>query len=339
MQKADGRKGGRRLSRCLGCLLVLLVLALTAAPLPAETVTCRDKLGRTVSIPLPVRRAVFFQMYELIPVLGVWDRVAGIGRWAYGNDLMRAARPDIEKTVPSAGSGSDVNAEALLAMRPDIVITWTFKPEQVRFMEDRGLLVLSLYPESLPELYEAMKIHGKIFQKEREIKGAIARMERIFTTIRKRVSKVPAGERQKVLWVGSKPNTVACRIGVTNDILNLIGAINPAASLPQRNADVSLERIIEWNPDVVFIWGNATYGVRDILNNPQWQSVRAVQSGRVYKAPEWSTWSPRLAPVSLWMAMKTYPSYFRDIDFESTADSFYRKVFGIPYGRVKRIED
>jgi len=336
---ADNRKRRQHFFRPLGVVLFILVLSFSASPSHAETVTCRDKLGRTVTIPLPVRRAVFFQMYELIPVLGVWDRVAGIGRWAYGNDLMRASRPDIEKTVPSAGSGLDVNAEALLAMRPDIVITWTFKPDQVRFMEDRGLRVLSLYPESLPELYEAMKIHGKIFQKERAVKRAIAGMERIFTTIKKRVSRVPSGGRQKVLWIGSKTNTVAGRIGVTNDILSLIGATNSAASIPQRNADVSLERIIEWNPDVVFIWGNATYGAVDILKNPQWASVRAVRSGRIYKAPEWSTWSPRLAPIALWMAMKTYPHYFRDIDFESTADSFYRKVFGIPYGRVNRIED
>jgi len=57
----------------------------------------KDKLDRTVSIPLPVKRAVFFQTYELIPALGIWNRVVGIGRYAYNNDLMKAAMPDIRK--------------------------------------------------------------------------------------------------------------------------------------------------------------------------------------------------------------------------------------------------
>jgi len=58
----------------------------------------------------------------------------------------------------------------------------------------------------------------------------------------------------------------------------------------------------------------------------------------VYKAPEWSTWSPRLAPIALWMAMKTYPEYFRDINLYKVTDEFYRKVFGISYSKVKKIE-
>ena len=332
-------KRWRLLSKSLAYIFIFLPFVFSAAALHAETITYKDKLGRTVSVPLPVRRAVFFQTYELIPVLGIWDKVVGIGRYAYANDLMKASKPDIEKTIPSAGSGIDVNMEALLKLKPDIVITWTSRPEQVRFIEEKGLLVITVYPDSLSELYGVMEFHGKVFEKDKEIKRAIADMNGIFGTIKKRVSKIPAARRQKVLWLGSRPNSVACRIGVTNDILNMIGGINPAASIEQRNADVSLERIIEWNPDVIFIWGNAKYNTGDILSNPQWRSISAVRSRRVYKAPEWSTWSPRLAPIALWMAMKTYPQQFRDINFDAAADVFYRKVFGIPYRMVARIEN
>jgi len=320
-------------------IFVLFPVLLSVSVLHAEVITYKDKLGRTVSITLPIKRAVFFQTYELIPALGIWDKVVGIGRYAYTNDLMKASKPDIEKTVPSAGSGIDVNIEALLKSKPDIVITWTSRPEQVRFMEEKGIRVIAVYPDSLAELYEVMEFHGKIFEKKKEIKRTIADMNAIFSVIKKRVAKIPASGRQKVLWISSRPNSVACRIGVTNDILTMIGGINPASLIPQRNADVSIERIIEWNPDVIFIWGNAKYNAQDIIRNPQWRSINAVKSGRVFKAPEWSTWSPRLAPVALWMAMKTYPERFRDINFDATADLFYKKVFGIPYRMVARIEN
>ena len=51
--------------------------------------------------------------------------------------------------------------EALLKLKPDLVLTWTFKPDLVRFMEERGLKVIAIYPESLPELYDVMRLDGE----------------------------------------------------------------------------------------------------------------------------------------------------------------------------------
>jgi len=328
---------GRRYRRIALTLIPMMLMLAAAAH--AETLTYRDKLDRTVHITLPVRKAVFFQTYEFIPALGAWDRVAGVGRFAYTNDLIRAAKPDIARTVPSTGSGTDINIEALLKLRPDVVVTWAFKPENVRFMESKGLAVIAIYPESIAELYGVMDLLGRMLGKEKETKRTKANMEELFDTVRKRTARIPADKRQKVLWIGSRPHAVAGGIGATNELIAMIGGVNPAAEIAQRNADVSIERIIRWNPDVVFIWGNAKYGTRDILRNPQWRAVAAVRNGRVYKAPEWSTWSPRLAPVALWMAMKTYPEYYRDVRYAAAADSFYRKTFGIPYRMVSPVEN
>jgi len=57
-----------------------------------------------------------------------------------------------------------------------------------------------------------------------------------------------------------------------------------------------------------------------------------------YKLPRWSTWSPRLAPIALYMAMKLYPEQFQDVNFEKVADRFYQKVFGISYYKVRQYE-
>lgn len=336
-RRPESRRGRRY--RSFIRMLLPMALILAAASAYAGTLTYKDKLGRTVDIPLPVKRAVFFQTYEFIPALGVWDRVVGVGRYAYTNDLVKAARPDIFRTIPSAGSGTDVNIEALLKLRPDLVITWAFKPENVYFMEKKGLTVIAIYPDSLAELYDVMQLMGRVFEKEKEMKKTMANMDGLFNTVRKRTVKIPEGKRQKVLWIGSRQNSVAGGIGATNEILTMIGGVNPAADIKQRYADVSIERIIQWNPDVIFIWGNAKYGPRDILKSPQWRAVKAVRNDRVYKAPEWSTWSPRLAPVALWMAMKTYPEYYRDVNYIDTADLFYRKTFGIPYRMVAAVED
>ncbi|MEW6162506.1 MAG: ABC transporter substrate-binding protein [Nitrospirota bacterium] len=318
-------------------LIIFMFLLSISGISSAETITYKDKLGRVINIPIPAKRAVLLITYELIPALGIWDRVVGIGRWAYDNDLMKATRPDIERSIPSAGTSSDVNIEAIIKLKPDVVLTWSYKPEVVRFMEEKGLKVIAVQPESLDELYDVMRLHGRLFGKEKQMEHFINQMGKIFKLIKERVSKIPDDKRQKVLWLLGKPTIVSCGISVTNDVFKLIRGINPASFIPQNYADISMEQIIAWNPDVIFIWGNAKYGAQDILNNSQWRHIKAVREGRVYKSPDWSTWSPRLAPIALWMATKTYPEYFRDINLERLTDDFYRKVFGIPYNKVKKI--
>ncbi len=330
----NGHGNFLRWAAALAAALLLFVLWGRGACAPPGSVTYKDKLGRSVTVALPVKRAVFLMSYELIPVLGVWDRVAGVGRWAYDNDIIRQTKPDI-RSIPSVGTGTEVNVEALFKLKPDLVITWTFKPELVRFMEQRGLRVIAIYPESLAELYDVMRLHGRLFGREARMERAIGEMEGIFRAVRERAGDIPDARRRKVLYIGNKPTNVSGAVGVTNDMIMLIGARNPAAVINRRNAEVPIERIIEWNPDTVIIWGNARYAPSDLTSDPQWRLIPAIRKGQVYKSPEWSTWSPRLAPFALWMASKVYPERFKDMDVDKVVDAFHGKVFGVS-GKARR---
>lgn len=320
-------------------IAVTLCLLLSAIDAPAATLTFRDKTGTDVTVRIPVRRAVLYETYELLPVTGAWDRVAGISRFAQENDLIRAVKPDIAHAIPSAGSPMDLNPEALFRLSPDVIITWSSNPQAVKFLRARGLTVIAIYPESLRELYEVMRLQGKLFGKEQRVESAIAEMKRIFALIRSRTASIAPSARKKTLWISSKPTTVAGRIGVNNDLFGVISLENGAGSINGRTAVVPLERIAAWNPDLIFIWGNARYGTADILGNPQWRHINAIKNHAVFKAPKWSTWSPRVAAIALWMASKAYPERFRDINIDKTIDQFYQKVYGIPYGKVTRIAD
>ena len=189
---------------------IALSLLLTAGAVEAESITLTDKLGRVVTIRVPVSRAVIFQTYEFIPALGIWDYVVGLGRHAYENDLIKATKPDVVDVIPSPGSGDDINIEALLKLKPELVITWTYKPDSIKFIEEKGIKVLGIAPESLSEFYEAMRIHGRLFGKEAKAEACIAEMEKIFSLVKERVSSIRPEARRKVLWLQGKPTTVAC---------------------------------------------------------------------------------------------------------------------------------
>lgn len=333
-------KGCRmRRSKILFNLFFSLAVLSFAWTAEAETVSYTDKLGRSVEVSVPIKRAVLFETYELVAHLGVWDEIVGISRYAYKNDLIRAVKPDIERTIPSAGSGVDVNLEKLLELKPDLIFTWTYKPAAVPFMEEKGLRVIAIYLESFAELYEVMRLQGRLFKKEEQVERSIVLMERILDLIRERVSDIPDNQRKSVLWLGDKPGTVAGSVGIPQDIFAMMKGTNAAASIHRENAEVSVEQIIAWDPEVIFIWGGAQYNAKDILNSAQWRNIRAVKHGRVYKAPHWSRWSPRLAPVALWMAMRTYPERFKDINLEETIEDFFQNLYGISYRKMNWIED
>lgn len=311
-------------------LITLYLLAAWNSSARAASVTYTDRLNRTIDIPAPVQRVVFLQMYELLPALDVWDKVAGLASSAYKNDLIRAAKPDVE-IIPSVGSGSDVNIEAIMQLKPDLVITWAWKPETIRFMEAKGLRVIAVYPDSIGELYDVMRLLGQVFQREEKVKATIGEMEATFSLIRQRTSKRQIGEKRKMLYLGGKTNLVSGALGISNDIMTMIGGINLAGSIQQRNTLISLEQIVAWNPSVIYIWGNAGYTAKDIIDNPQWQNISAVREGQVFKTPEWTTWSPRSAMVALWMAKQAYPEDYTNIEMALVADHFYHKVFHIPF--------
>jgi iron complex transport system substrate-binding protein len=311
-------------------IVILFSLMMTAVSMEtaAAVITYTDKLNRTVDIPVPVKRAVFLQMYEMLPALDVWDRVVGIASYAFRNELLRKANPRLDG-IPSVGSGANVNVEAILQLKPDLVITWAWHPEAIRFMEGKGLRVIAVYPESIDDLYREMALLGTLFQREERMAAVRGEMQSIFALVRERVAHGDGSKKQKMVYLGGQSNMVSCAIGINNDLLTLIGGNNPADAIGQRSTLVAIEQIVAWDPDLIFIWGNAGYSAEDILTNPQWRHIKAVRDKRVYKLPGWTTWSPRLALVALWMAKKAHPRDFQDIELADVADALCRKAFRI----------
>lgn len=319
--------------------LALLLSAVGAEAVSAELVVT-DKLGRPVAVQVPVRRAVLCITYELIPALDLWEQVVGVSSWAESSSgLYRAfVFGGFKPRKPTVGTGVNLNAEALLELRPDVILTWSYDPRAIEFLEKRGLKTIAIWPEGLNELYETIKLHADLFGKKGESERTLRAMEELLGLVRARASRIPEKDRKKVLHLGARPTTVSGRLGVMHDVIELIKAKNAGAEVKVRNAEISMERIVQWNPDVIFIWGSAGYDENWIYRCPQLKLVKAVRERQVYKLPRWSTWSPRLAVMALYMALKTYPGHYRDISFEETADRFYRKVFGIPYEVVQRYE-
>jgi len=324
---------------CTGIAAMLgAALAIFTPPAHAEKVTVHDKLGRTITLEAPVKRAVLFETYELLPALGSWDRIAGLSRYAFDNDLIRAVRPNVRDEIADVGAMSDMNVERLLALRPDVVVGWNLSPQAAAFLDAKGIPVVLLNPQTLEELEQTLRIEGTLFGKPAEAERVIAAMRSMMGKAAERTRDIPEDQRRRALWMMGKPTAVGARHSVGAQALEAVGLRNVAAELDQPWVEVPVERILAWNPDAVFIWGWARFEPADILNAPHWRNMAAVRSGSVWKTPRWSTWSPRVAPMALWMAAKAYPDHFRGFPVTAEIDAFFRQVYGIPYSRVAPLD-
>ena len=271
------------MKKVLVCVQAAILFWAVSAPADAFALTVKDAAGNEIEITPPVKRVVFLSLYELIPVFDVWDRVVGLNRWAYDSELLKGF-PQLKK-IPSVGTADTVNIEVLLALHPDLVLTWSYKPEVDDFLVRRGLKVISVYPDSLEELYAVLDMCGRLFRKEDRAREIRSLMEKSFAATASKVSNVPPENRRKVLWLWQKPTTVSGGECLTNELIKLTGGINPAEEIQIKHPEVSMESIVSWNPDVIFIWGSARYGPEELLSGSQWKKHQSSKGWQSLQGP------------------------------------------------------
>lgn len=102
------------------------------------------------------------------------------------------------------------------------------------------------------------------------------------------------------------------------------------------NAVINMEQVYTWDPDVVFITNFTAAMPDDLYNNAlgnDWSSVKAVKDKAVYKMPlgSYRSFTPGTdTPVTLlWLAQKTYPELFDDIDLTQEVKEYYKDIYGV----------
>jgi iron complex transport system substrate-binding protein len=316
----------------LTCLFVQFLFVLAAFPATnGKTVNYTDRLGQPVEVKVPCQRVILLESYEILPITQGWDRVVGLSRNAYENDLILAVKPDVAKTIKSPGGIFDSNAESLIELNPDLIITFNYggRTKDIEFWRSKGLTVLSVYPTTIEELYELMRLHGEVFDARDKIEKAISDMRLIFELIENKLSGLTEAEKKTAYWLFLKPNHVGGRKGLTQTLFDLIKVKNLAPEGSNDSVELPLETINAQNPELIFLWGNAPFKPEDLAANPQWRQVDAIKNNHVYKMPHWSTISPRLAPQALLMASMAYPDRFSDIDVGKVIENFYLSVYGL----------
>ena len=321
---------------------------------PAETgtITISDMANRTVDIKKDPQRiiGVGAGALRMIAYLQAADRVVGVddreqkkyntsgfGMPSGIDKPYNLANPDLS-TKPYIGSKTG-DPELIAAQTPDVVFfTFTTGKDAETLQEKSGRPVVALTTGDLGKnkdvFYQSLRLMAKILGKEERAESITSFIDGTIKDLNNRTKDIPADKRPRV-YVGGIAFNGAHGFLSTDPVyspLLMVNGNNVAASVRGGGQMmIDKEKLLEWNPDVIFV-DEASYSlVKEDLKDPVYQSLPAVKNGRVYGVMPYNWYANNYDTVladAYFIGKTLYPEQFTDVDPEQKADEIYTMLDG-----------
>ena len=295
-----------------------------------ETREITDMAGRKVTVPAaediesvfstgPVA-AIF--MYMVAP-----DKLLG---WNYElNDVEKSIILEKYHDLPNFGMGDAINYEAVIAANPTIALNCgkindAMVSDCDALSKSLGIPVIAVDNE-LNNSAEAFRFMGELLGVEDHAEELAEYSEKIFTDIAS-LADIPEDEKVSVYFGNGEDSLETAPRGSQHaQILDAVNVTN-VADLELGDGSrvqISAEQLLAWNPDVIVVNGepkadkSGNSAAEDILSNPDYASLKAVQDNKVYGTPNAPfSWVDRPAgPNRLigmrWLSAVVYPEYIK----------------------------
>ena len=302
----------------------------------AETREITDMAGRKVTVPTAEN---IESVFSAGPVAAIFlymvapDKLLG---WNYElNDVEKSIILDKYQDLPNFGMGDAVNYEAVIAANPTIAINSgkindAMVSDCDALSESLGIPVVAVDNE-LNNSAEAFRFMGELLGVEDHAEELAQYAEQVFTDINA-LSDIPEEKKVSVYFGNGEDSLATAPRGSQHaQILDGINAVN-VADLELGDGSrvqISAEQLLAWDPDVIVVNGepkadkSGSSAAEDILSNPDYASLKAVQDQKVYGTPNAPfSWVDRPAgPNRLigmrWFSALIYPEYIKcDINEE-----------------------
>jgi len=274
MRSGPGWAGGPgRLPR--HALVAALVALAAAAGAPASL----D--AEAGDAPTPVAAGGATRVVSLNPSLTAILLALGAGDRLVGVDDFSAEQQPAVRDLPRVGGLYDPNLEAVLALRPDLVVLVP-SAQQRDFRErlqDVGVPVLALDPERFDEVLASIRTLGARVDRSAEARARVDAIREARAGVERRAR---GRERPRtVLVLQRQPLYVVGPGSFLDEMLRAAGAENVAADLPGPYPRAGMEWLVAAAPEVLL---DASPDATPPAEHwARWPSLPAVQDGRVLR--------------------------------------------------------
>lgn len=241
-----------------------------------------DAKQRQVAVPRHVERIISMapNVTEMLFAIGLDDKIVGVTTYC--------DYPDAAKDKPKIGGYSDPNMEAVLSLKPDLIIGTPdgYSKERIEMLDRTGIPVFIVNPEKIDEMLETMLLLGKITGANETANQVVKGLRDRVEAVREKTSSIPAEKRLKVFYeIGHDPLFTVGPGTFLDNLITEAGGINIAGNSATPWPQYSVEAVIAKKPDVIVTALHSSSGTGTEASESIWnkyKTIPAVQNGRIY---------------------------------------------------------
>jgi iron complex transport system substrate-binding protein len=233
----------------------LILLATLAAPVLAHAaISVRDDDGNLVTMQKPALRVISLAPHitELLFAAGGGSHVVGVVSYS---DF-----PEAAKAIAQIGSNRELDLDRIIALKPDLVVVWRHgsSERQIDMVRKLGVPMFHSEPSTLEDIPESLLKLGQLMGTEDAARPAAAALRQQLASLRSRyANRAPVRSFYQV-W--DKPLYTLNGRHIVSDALRLCGGENIFASLAVTAPVVSVEGVLQENPEAIFGTAEKNYG-------------------------------------------------------------------------------
>ncbi|MEO8121188.1 MAG: helical backbone metal receptor [Rhodoferax sp.] len=234
----------------------------------AQALQVTDDRGVTVNFAQTPQRIVSLlpSLTETVCELGQCQRLVGVDR--YSN------YPESVRTLPQVGGGLDPNIEAIVALKPDVVLMATSSRAGER-LQSLGIKVVALEPKSHADVKRVLEKIGQVL----EVPDAQRVWRVIDAGVLAAAQSLPATVKNtRVYFEVNRAPYAAGATSFIGETLTRLGAKNIVPASLGPFPKLNPEYVVRANPDVIMV-GDRNYAGME--GRPGWSGIRAVKERRV----------------------------------------------------------
>jgi iron complex transport system substrate-binding protein len=231
-----------------------------------------DDRGAVITFDQPPQRIVSLlpSLTETVCELGQCARLVGVDR--YSNF------PASLSAVPKVGGGLDPNIEAIVALKPDVVLMATSSRAGER-LRSLGMKVVALEPKTHADVQRVMLKLGQVL--------GVADAQKIWRVIDAGVSaaaqSLPASVKStRVYFEVNQGPYGASESSFIGETLTRLGVQNILSATLGPFPKLNPEYIVRANPDLIMVGARSADGM---AQRPGWGSLRALRDQRLCVFP------------------------------------------------------
>ena len=234
----------------------------------AQALQVTDDRGVMLSFSQPPQRIVSLlpSLAETVCELGHCGRLVGVDRYTnYPASLQK---------LPQVGGGLDPNIEAIVALKPDVVLMAKSSRAAER-LEALGIKVMALEPKTYADVQRVMLKLGQLL----EVPDAQRVWRAIDAGVSAAAQSLPEQVRgTRVYFEVNQGPYAASEASFIGETLIRLGVKNIVPAKLGPFPKLNPEYIVRANPDLIMVGQGSADG---LTQRPGWHSIRAVRERRV----------------------------------------------------------